>query len=102
MLAQPAAVADAAARPRDRAFFDIQNHTTVIPVYRCGAAKRHTVGRLSLIPLSRSSRLVYGAVAQERHAAAMEPIERGMQICTAGRDTNHRFLNPDADEGPLC
>jgi hypothetical protein len=42
--AQPAAVADAAARPRDRAFFEGQYRSDVVPLYRCGAAKRQPVG----------------------------------------------------------
>ena len=43
--AQPAAVADAALRPRDRAFFEGWDRTSVVPVYRCGAAKRQPVRR---------------------------------------------------------
>jgi len=42
--AQPAAVADAAVRPRDRAFFEGWNRTRAVPVYECGAAKRQPVG----------------------------------------------------------
>ena len=44
--AQPAAVADAAARPQDRGVFERQIDTIVIPFYRCGAAKRQPVGPL--------------------------------------------------------
>ena len=40
---QPAAVADAAARPQDRGVFERQMHTNVIPIYWCGAAKRQPV-----------------------------------------------------------
>ena len=45
--AQPAAVADAAARPQDRGVFERQIDTIVIPFYRCGAAKRQPVGPLT-------------------------------------------------------
>src|SRR5947208_13911 len=49
-------------------------HTAVILIYRCGAAKRQSVGRLSNVELSHSSTLLYGAVAQERRTVAMERI----------------------------
>ena len=42
--AQPAAVADAAARPQDRRHFEGWNRVKVISIYRCGAAKRQSVG----------------------------------------------------------
>ena len=44
--AQPACVADAAARPQDRGVFERQMHTTVIPIYRAA--------QLTRIPLERS------------------------------------------------
>jgi hypothetical protein len=46
--AQPAAVADAAARPQDRSLFEGWKHTTVVPICQGGAAKRHTVGPQSI------------------------------------------------------
>ena len=52
--AQHAAVADAATRPRDRAVFEGQYRSDVIPLYWCGAAKRQHVGRQSNVQLSRS------------------------------------------------
>src|SRR5829696_4358589 len=49
--AQPAAVADAALRPRDRWHFENRYPPIAISIYRGGAAKRQPVGRqLSNIP----------------------------------------------------
>jgi len=47
--AEHAAVADAAARPRDRTVFGGQEHANVVPIYRCGAAKRQAVRRLGSV-----------------------------------------------------
>lgn len=44
--AQHAAVADAAARRQDPSHFRVRSLLNGFPLYRCGAAKRHTVGPL--------------------------------------------------------
>ena len=42
--AEHTAAIDAASPPRDRAAFDGQYHTNVVPIYQCGATKRQSVG----------------------------------------------------------
>jgi hypothetical protein len=72
---------------------------------RCGAlaaAECQAVGRPSNVPLSRSSALLSGAVAHERRAVAMEPIERGMQARGASCGSSQPCLKVNAYEGPWC
>ena len=46
--------------------------------------------------------LLSNAVAHERRAVAMEPIERGMQARGATCGSDQRFLKVGADQGSLC
>src|SRR5689334_19435260 len=65
-------------RARDRWFFG------TLPCSALAAAERHTVGRLSIIQLSRSSTPLYAALAPEQRAVPILAIERGMQADCAG------------------
>ena len=82
-------------RARDRSFFE------GFPI-ALAAAERQTVGRLSIVQLSRSSTSLSGALAQERRAVAMEPIERGLKARGAACGSSQGFLKANAYEHPLC
>src|SRR5689334_12333649 len=59
--AQPACVADAAARPQDRGVFERQMHTTVIPIYRAAQLTRIPLGRTVNAQAKDASTLLRGS-----------------------------------------